>query len=61
MATHPSTLAWKIPWTEEPEGLHEVIKNRTQLKQPSKEVTIWKQCDWLGGWDFLIRLASCVF
>ena len=21
MATHPSTLAWKIPWTEEPGGL----------------------------------------
>ena len=22
MATHSSTLAWKIPWTEEPGGLH---------------------------------------
>ena len=21
MATHPSTLAWKIPWMEEPSGL----------------------------------------
>ena len=21
MATHPSILAWKIPWTEEPDGL----------------------------------------
>ena len=21
MATHPSSLAWKIPWTEEPGGL----------------------------------------
>ena len=21
IATHPSTLAWKIPWTEEPGGL----------------------------------------
>ena len=21
MATHSSTLAWKIPWTEEPRGL----------------------------------------
>ena len=21
MATHPSTLAWRIPWTEEPVGL----------------------------------------
>ena len=22
MATHSSTLAWKIPWIEEPGGLH---------------------------------------
>ena len=21
MATHPSILAWKIPWTEDPDGL----------------------------------------
>ena len=24
MATHSSTLAWEIPWTEEPGGLHTV-------------------------------------
>ena len=22
MATHSSTLVWKIPWTEEPDGQH---------------------------------------
>ena len=22
MATHPSILAWRIPWTEEPDRLH---------------------------------------
>ena len=27
MATHSSTLAWKIPWTEE----HGVAKSRTRL------------------------------
>ena len=34
MAPHSSTLAWKIPWTEEPGGLHTahgVAKSRTQL------------------------------
>ena len=33
MATHSSTLAWKIPWTEEPGGLQSmgVSKSRTQL------------------------------
>ena len=24
MATHASVLAWRIPWTEEPDGLHTV-------------------------------------
>ena len=24
MATHSSILAWRIPWTEEPGGLHTV-------------------------------------
>ena len=34
MATHSSTLAWKIPWTEEPGGLviHGVTKSQTRLR-----------------------------
>ena len=34
MATHSSTLAWKIPWTEEPGGLviHWVTKSQTRLR-----------------------------
>ena len=33
MAAHSSTLAWKIPWTEEPGGLQSigVAKSQTQL------------------------------
>ena len=36
MATHSSTLAWKIPWTEEPGrllsmGLHRVGHDRSDL------------------------------
>ena len=33
MATHSSILAWKIPWTEEPDGLQSmgVAKSQTQL------------------------------
>ena len=34
MAPHSSTLAWKIPWMEEPGGLHAVhgvAKSRTRL------------------------------
>ena len=28
MATHSSTVAWKIPWTEEPDGLQSVGSQR---------------------------------
>ena len=33
MATHSRTLAWEIPWTEEPGGLQSmgVAKSRTRL------------------------------
>ena len=31
MAPHSSTLAWKIPWMEEPGGLHGVAKSQTRL------------------------------
>ena len=34
MATHSSILAWSIPWTEEPGGLHTVCgvaKSRARL------------------------------
>ena len=32
MATHSSTLAWKIPWMEEPGGLQSMgSRSRTQL------------------------------
>ena len=33
MAAHSSTLAWKIPWTEEPGGLQSigVAKSQTRL------------------------------
>ena len=29
MATQSSILAWRIPWTEEPGGVHGVAKSRT--------------------------------
>ena len=33
MAPHSSTLAWKIPWMEEPDGLQSMglLKNQTRL------------------------------
>ena len=36
VATHPSILAWEIPWTEEPGRLHSIeSQSQTQLKQRS--------------------------
>ena len=49
MATHSRTFAQRIPWTEEPGGLHSVRKSRTQLKRLSRAqhkkelVYIWKK------------------
>ena len=30
MATHSSILAWRIPWTEEPGGLHSMELQRVE-------------------------------
>ena len=30
MATHSSILAWEIPWTEQPGGLHSVGSQESQ-------------------------------
>ena len=32
MATHSSTLAWRIPWTEEPGGLQSIMLQRVGHK-----------------------------
>ena len=32
MATHPSILAWKIPWTEEPGGLWSIGLKKNQIR-----------------------------
>ena len=33
MATHSSTLAWKIPWTEEPSRLQSVGSQRVDMTE----------------------------
>ena len=41
MAIHSSTIAWKIPWTEEPGRLvHGVAKSRTRLRDSTFTITI---------------------
>ena len=33
MVTQSSVFAWRIPWTEEPGGLHGVAESQTRLKR----------------------------
>ena len=42
MATHSSTLAWKIPWTEEA-TVHGVSKSRTRLSDFTMYFTKYKR------------------
>ena len=39
MATHSSTLAWRIPWTEEPGGLKSLGSHRVGHDRASKHST----------------------
>ena len=56
MATHSSTLAWKIPWTEEPGGLQSMGLQRVRhnwatsfsLSQRNGETEDTK--DWAKTW-----------
>ena len=40
MATHSSMLVWEILWTEEPGGVHAVLKNQTQLSNYTTTTTL---------------------
>ena len=42
MATHSSTLTWKIPWTEEPGGLQSMGRKK-------QDTTVW-MTDWARCW-----------
>ena len=53
MATHSSSLAWKIPWTEEPGGLqlvHGVAESAmTELISTAPPAWLFPSNPWLGG------------
>ena len=52
MAIHSSTIAWKIPWIEEPgkATVHGVAKSRTRLSDFTLGV---------GGWGWVLCPAAC--
>ena len=41
MATHSSVLAWKVPWTEEPGGLHGVAKQSDMAEKITLHMHIY--------------------
>ena len=51
MATHPSTLAWGIPWTEQPGGLQSTgLQSRTRLGDFTFSPSLWSPSqEYLGG------------
>ena len=60
MVTHSSTLAWRIPWTEEPGGLQS-IRVQTLLKRLSTRTLLFHWLVWgeTGGSEEEQREAAC--
>ena len=56
-ATHPSILAWEIPWTEEPGGLQSMGLQKSQIWFRDETTTTWSKylC------HFIRSLASIIF
>ena len=65
MATHSNTLAWIIPWTEEPDGQQSVESQRVghDLVTEHKQ-RVWNSfCLWLGclpGTEIGLNLPTLV-
>ena len=64
MATHSRSLAWEIPWTEEPGGLHGVTKESAttlstkQQQQPElkgHDLKIFKE-----NWRFMVLVCFII-
>ena len=50
MATHSSILAWKIPWTEEPDGLQSTgLQSRIRLSDCHLAVAGLHCCLWTSS------------
>ena len=60
MATHPSILAWRIPWMEEPEGCNPwVAHNRTQLMWLSMHANVYLKKGWGDMRHTLLVSLTC--
>ena len=56
MATHSSTLAWEIPWTEEPDRLQSMRSKRVEhdlVTKPPPRITYFLFLSLCFGWHFV--------
>ena len=64
MATHSSTLAWRIPWTEEPGGLQSMMSQRnrhdwaTDTHKAPGRYSLWSRVLAIGPWTWDLPAAS---
>ena len=51
MATHSSTLAWRIPWTEEPGGLQSMGSQESDMTEQltHTHTSLWKHPNFLAN------------
>ena len=50
MATHSSTLAWKIPWTKEPGGLQSLGSQRVSDMTEATSLSLFTFLHWRRKW-----------
>ena len=55
-ATHASVLAWKIPWTEEPEGLQSRRSGRVSKESDTAE----QLSNAKGGYELIRKYGICI-
>ena len=61
MATHPSILAWEIPWTEEPGGLQSMVLQRVGhdwLTKHNSQNSKYIRSEYLTNWIWKRRWKS---
>ena len=51
MATHSSTLAWKIPWVEEPGGLQSMMGSRGVIHDWATSLSLFTFMHWRRKWQ----------
>ena len=58
MATHSSTLAWRIPWIEEPDGLQSMVSQRVRHDWVTKHTHICTpNSQGNKGWGWNINIS----